>query len=191
MDSYTYSFKRAGNRPMEAWSLEGTKLIQNGSVAVDLTTVNSGSFSDLPSGQNWASTLVLEHDGGSLKIVCQDSRDGESRSQYMNLVMAVLGDLAVVNPDASFRAGGGRFMTYALFIVGALVSLLGFWLCLSALLSLGTEWASFAMSVGPLTLVFGVFLGWSGSPWSKPTTRSPRELIDWLSTWLSDAGAYA
>ena len=134
------------------------------------------------------SCLVLEHSEGSAKIECRDLRSGDSRAQYLSLVVSVLGDLAVVSPNAAFRSGGGRLMTYALLVIGIGLFGLGLYAIGGAFLGLFGETTQFALSMGAMALIFGVFLGWSGSPWSKPSTRSPQDLLDWLRTWLGGAG---
>jgi len=179
-----YTFKASPRRPAESWHLDGRSLVRAGGAAVCLDTVTGGSFSDMPSGPNWSSSLVIEHAGGTTRIACCDGRDGASRAQYMALVVALLGDLAVVSPDAEFRAGGGRIMTYVLLTIGIVLGLAGVYAMAGAIAGQFAEAKQFALSMGATALIFGIFLAWSGSPWSKPSTRSPQDLLNWLRTWL-------
>ncbi len=155
-----------------------------GGAEIRLDTVTGGSFSDMPSGPNWSSSIRIEHAGGVTKITCNDVRHGASRTQYMALVVALLGDLAVVSPDAEFRAGGGRLMTYVLLTIGIVLGLAGLYAMAGAIVGGFGAANQFALSMGATALIFGLFLAWSGSPWSKPSTRSPQDLLNWLRTWL-------
>lgn len=187
----TYVFrKRAGHRP-ETWTVDATHLTLDGKLAANLASVHAGSFSDMPSGQHWVSTLVIDHDRGSTKIVCQDVPGGQSRSEFMSLVMAVLGDLAITRPDAAFRAGGGRLMTWGLAVIGGLMSGVGLYFIILGLVEHSVGISEFRLSMGSLAILFGLFLLWTGAPWSKPTSRTPRELYDWLRTWISQSRAAA
>ncbi|MEM9739828.1 MAG: hypothetical protein AAF829_08155 [Pseudomonadota bacterium] len=107
----------------------------------------------------------------------------------MNLIVSILGDLAVVSPNAAFRSGGGRLTTYGLLLVGVILSSAGLYAMGGAVLGEFGDATQFALSMGAMALIFGIFLGWSGSPWSKPTTRSPNDLLNWLHTWLRQAKA--
>lgn len=190
-DAVTYVLrKRAGHRP-ETWTLDADKLTLDGKLVADLSSVRAGSFSDMPSGQHWVSTLVLDHSRGSTKITCKDIARGQSRSEFMSLVMAILGDLAIVRPEAAFRAGGGRIMTWALAVIGGLMSGVGLYFCIFGLFEQSAGLSEFKLTMGSLAILFGLFLLWTGAPWSKPTSRSPRELYDWLRTWLSHSRAAA
>lgn len=187
MSEQVYTFRKKPGRGAESWSLDGISLKREGGQSVDLASVVGGTFSDLPSGEQWVSCLVLEHSGGSAKIECRDARSGESRAQFLSLVVSVLGDLAVVSPKAAFRSGGGRAVTYALLAIGISLFGLGLYAMGGAILGLFGTATQFALSMGAMSLIFGIFLGWSGSPWSKPTTRSPQDLLEWLRTWLSQS----
>jgi len=186
---YAYTFKSKPEGAEVSWQLTGKTLQLENGEQVDLSTVVGGTFSDMPSGAHWVSCLVLEHSGGKTKIACRDTRTGASRAQYMSLVVSLLGDLAVVSPNAAFRSGGGRFATYALLLIGVVLFGLGIYAMGGAILGQFGDATQFGLSMGAMALIFGIFLGWSGSPWSKPTTRSPQDLLNWLRTWLRRAEA--
>lgn len=189
MSRFEYTFRKTAARPAETWRLDGKSLVSGDDLVIELTSVKGGTFSDMPSGENWVSSLVLEHSGGSTKIACNDQPSGASRAQYMALVVALLGDLAAVSPNAAFRSGGGRVMTYLLLAVGTILSLIGVYAMGGAVLGQFGQATQFALSMGAMALIFGIFLGYCGSPWSKPTTRSPQDLLDWLRSWLHQPAA--
>ncbi|MEM1105580.1 MAG: hypothetical protein AAGH87_04250 [Pseudomonadota bacterium] len=184
MSCLNYTFRPSQNRAAQTWSLDGQFLSDGTSGEIRLEHIRGGSFSDLPSGPHWVSCLVLDHARGSVKISCRDSVGGASRREYMAMVVALLGDLAAVRPDAAFRSGGGRLMTYGLVAVGAALALVGGYAVAGGAFGLFDEGSQFAIYIGALSSTFGLFLGWTGSPWMKPTTRTPGDLLDWLQTWL-------
>jgi len=188
VDTLSYSFKRAPRREAETWRLTGTALEGPGGLHLALSDITGGRFSDMPAGERWATCLVLEHGDTTLKLACRDVPAGASRAQFMSMTFALLGDLAIVQPGARFRSGGGRASAYGLVAAGSFFAAIGIFAGARGLFSADPAEGQAALTISSVALMFGLFLCWAGAPWAKPHTRTPAELMEWLRSWLARHG---
>jgi hypothetical protein len=170
-----YTFKPAPVRKEQTWAIKDGHLMRRGGAeALSLGAVTSASWNTVAYRGTRSAWLHLKSGGTITKIECNDH--GGGRDQFFALVQAVLAELARLQPDFEIEHGYSAPWRTALFVLGILGTLLGFFLIYFGVTDM-TGRGSVEASIAGLALVVLMFpVAWTCRPNLKARTVPPQEL---------------
>ena len=163
-----YRFKPALLRGHTTWTLEGSKLFQDGQLCVDLKDVTSCRFARTKvrySSSNW---LDLNTASGHKRVVCNQPPGDPHYETFHALVTAIFEVLAEVSPDVRVSFGAGNRLRWAFFIMGACMVIFGGVMIASGAagaVNRGSEVE--AMVIGAVFIVPFGLMAWGYRPWKS------------------------
>lgn len=101
----TFRFKPAVLRKQQTWVLDGNRLVCEGGPEIDLAKIEGGRLTDMMARRIVTSAFKLNVNGRNVTIVCNDTRAGANRIQYLNLCLAMVARLAEIKPELELDYG--------------------------------------------------------------------------------------
>lgn len=149
---------------------------RGGKSAFPLALTDHASWGDLAYRGTRSAWLHLSAGETSVKLNCNDNGAGDDRAVFLQLVGAVLDELAEAQPDLEIRYDGGGPFGRAMFIIATLGGLAGLAL-ISAVVSGAVQQNGLILAGVGVLMAFGLgTLAWTYRPWQAPPSARPEEL---------------
>ena len=179
MTGQTFTFRRSSVQSNETWTLAGGEVRGPNGVEIDLAAVTGGDFVNM-GGKHGMSTsaLRLDHARDKTEISCSSKQSASERRTHLDLCTAIVGELAIIAPQARFTINGDRQLIWLLFVIG-----LG--MILGAPLAAYGAWSyrdgapgdefEVLLIASALLLVIGGYVCHTYWPWRAPEWKTPRK----------------
>lgn len=142
-------------------------------------------FADVPSGRLIISELILKTESEKTQLQCNDRRRGEHRTAFLMLCRGVTEHLEARRPELRFLpTAGTAILAWGMALIGLCAIVYGLYYLSVGIADWGERGSGFAVGMGVGAMLFGVFLGWCGSPWEKPEPKTPAETREWIDRLL-------
>lgn len=172
-----FVFKRALIRSEEIWKLDGTQLV-GPTESIDLGDVTVCNFNYTPlKGSLTSSELKLSTGTKSVNLDCVGKVQTEHRDTFLRLVVEIFGVLRAQRPDVRVTSTGADVMAWGFAGIGSVSVLWGIYFAAS---NYTDNDGSFALGVGAVMGLLGVFMIWVGSPWNSNKPKTLTEATEWL-----------
>jgi len=147
---------------------------RGGETALNLAAVTSASWNTVTYRGTRSAWLHLKSEQGVTKIECNDH--GGGRAEFFALVRAVLDELSRLQPELEIEHGYSAAWRLALFVLGVVGTLLGFFLIYVGVTDM-TGRGAVEASIAGLALVVLMFpVAWTCRPNMKAQTLPPQDL---------------
>lgn len=176
-----FVFKPAVLSATQTWTInDGHLMRRGGKSAFPLAKPVVASWGDLAYRGTRSAWLHLSAGELSVKLNCNDNGAGDDRAVFLELVGAVLDELAKTQPDLEIRYDGGGPFGRAMFIIASLGALVGL-AFISAVVSGSIQQNGLILAGVGMLMAFGLgTLAWTYRPWQAPPSARPEELRDLL-----------
>ena len=176
-----YVFKPAVLSSPQTWTInDGHLMRRGGKAAFPLSQTDRASWGDLAYRGTRSAWLHLNAGEASVKLNCNDNGGGDDRAVFLQLIGAVLDELAKTQPDLQIHYDGGGPFGRAMFIIATLGALAGL-AFISAVVSGAVQQNGLIIAGVGLLMAFGLgTLAWTYRPWQAPPSARPAELRELL-----------
>lgn len=184
MTEQSFTFRKSSIQGEETWTLAGRELRGPNGVEIDLSSVTGGDFLDLD-GQHGIKTnaLRLDHARKKFEISCSDKEFGSNRKAHLDLISAVIGEIAHFAPRARFTINGDRQLIWMFFVIGLSMLLGAPWVAYGAWSyrngAPGDEFEVLLFAAA-LLLVFGGYICNKYWPWRTPEMKTPTDVLQFI-----------
>lgn len=171
-----YSFKPAPVRKTQVWAIKDDHLMRRGGArALNLADVTSASWNTVAYRGTRSAWLHLTSQTETTKIEYTDS--GGARDEFFALIVAVAQELKRVSPNLEIRHGYSAPWRTAMFVFGAVGTILGLILIFAGLTNMTGKGGVEAAIAGAAMTILLLPVAWSCRPNLKAQTFGADGLI--------------